>query len=471
MAESVPDPHSPVEITVPPEGTVLGGKYRVEHELGRGGMGVVLLARHQVLGHRVALKILSGKASPVVLARFLREARATVELQSEHVCRVLDEGTSADGAPFLVMEYLEGDDLLRVLQKKGPLSVQEAADAVLQACDAMAEAHARGIVHRDLKPSNLFLCRRADGRSLIKVLDFGVSKLAPTMGDTELTETLAMLGSPMYMSPEQVTSAKTVDHRADVWALGVVLFRLLTKRSPFEAQGAMAVCAAILRDPPQKPREFRPELPVGLEAVIMRCLEKDPGKRFQTVLDLGRALVPFVPEGVTAARFRGAARLALGGDKPESTLTFSGSASPAVELGTYGAVTSNSAHVVRPRARWPWAVGFVALLSIVGLVVGLVVSKDAPKTGSTTSSASSSLDEPKTSAASAVTATAPAPTMQGAIEAAPPSVETTASVVATAVASSKPTASTKPISKPPLKPTNKPPVGKKPWGSAIDDPL
>ena len=439
-----------IESTTPGVGSLLG-KYRVESVLGKGGMGIVVGARHETLNHRVAIKILSstGRAQPTALARFLREARATMELKSEHVVRMLDEGTTEAGAPYLVMEYLEGEDLMHALAARGPLPVDQAVEHLLQACDAMAEAHANGIVHRDLKPANLFLTRRADGRTLVKVLDFGISKLTSDESDNELTETLAMLGSPTYMSPEQIRSAKTVDHRTDVWSLGVVLFRLLTQSTPFVGQGAMAMCSSILNDPPQSPRSLRPELPLALEEVILRCLEKDPARRYPDMTELGRALAAFAPDGVTAARFRTA---------PLSALPVpSGPVSAAVisDPGTQAAlITHHSVATTRPK-RWPLALGFVVVAGV-SLVAGLAlrgkesVDKVAPP-----------LEKPAVAAPSPSAIASTAPSVA-------PSVEPSASVVASAKPSVVPTkVAPKPAASATVTSKTKP----KNWGGAIDDPL
>src|SRR5215831_21397407 len=210
---------------VPRLGEVLANKYRVLEGLGAGGMGVVLLVEHMELGQRMAIKMMRPDAVGDVgaVTRFLREARAAAGLESEHVVRIFDVGTLESGVPYMVMELLRGEDLSRVLHANGPLPISEAVDYVLQACHAIAEAHGLGIVHRDLKPSNLFLTRRSDGSPLIKVLDFGVSKIAAAEGRNDLTCSNAVLGSPVYMSPEQAKNARSVDARADVWSLGVIL--------------------------------------------------------------------------------------------------------------------------------------------------------------------------------------------------------------------------------------------------------
>ena len=282
------------------QGDVLAGKYRVDRVLGAGGMGVVVAATHTHLGQRVALKFLLPELAgrPDILARFDREARAAVKIQSEHVARVLDTGVLENGAPYMVMEYLEGSDLAQLIQQRGRLDGQEAIEYVLQACEALAEAHVAGIVHRDLKPANLFLTRRADGSPCVKVLDFGISK-ATLLGDgpagAPLTQTSAMMGSPKYMSPEQLKSSRDVDARTDIWALGVVLFELLTGETAFQAPTMPELCISILQAPPQPLRHKRPDAPPGVEAVINRCLEKDPARRFASVAELAFALGEFAP--------------------------------------------------------------------------------------------------------------------------------------------------------------------------------
>ncbi len=275
-------------------GAVIAGKYVVERLLGKGGMGVVVAARHLQLREEVALKFLHVEMArkPALVIRFDREARAAARIKSEHVARVLDVGTMEDGVPFIVMEMLSGSDLHRLSAARGPLPWNEAALYVAQACDAVAEAHRYGIVHRDLKPANLFLTHRADGSPLVKVLDFGISKMAEE-GAEELTATTDVLGSPLYMSPEQIESPKDVDARADVWALGAILYKLLSGRAAFAAATAGSSLAKIVKDAPPPLHPQRPDVPPELEALVMRCLEKDLNNRVQTVVELARALQPF----------------------------------------------------------------------------------------------------------------------------------------------------------------------------------
>ena len=264
-------------------------------------MGVVVAAQHLQLGKRVAVKFLLPQvcANAEAVGRFLREARAAVQLESEHVARVIDVGTLETGAPYMVMEYLVGADLGQVLQTRGPLPIEEVVDYVLQACEAIAEAHALGIVHRDLKPANLFLTQRKDGSALVKVLDFGISKATGDEAAIQpsLTATSAVMGSPQYMSPEQMRSSKNVDSRTDIWSLGMILYELLAGRPAYEADTLPGLCAMIATDPPPPLRKVRPDVPAALEAVVMRCLAKDPEQRMHDVGELATALLAFGTKG------------------------------------------------------------------------------------------------------------------------------------------------------------------------------
>jgi len=282
-------------------GDVIAEKYRVERVLGRGGMGVVVAATHLHLDQPVALKFIIpgavGQDSQAV-ERFMREARAAGRLRSEHVAKVYDVGMLSAGAPYIVMEYLEGRDLSAVVEAEGALDPEIAADYLLQACEAMAEAHSLGIIHRDIKPQNLFLTKGVGGKALVKVLDFGVSKIrTPGAVDAALTSTSSMMGSPMYMAPEQMRSARSADARSDIWALGVVLYTLLTGDAPFVAETMTELALKVVQDahPPVSLR--RPNVVQGLAAVVDRCLEKNPANRYADVSDLATALTEFAPPG------------------------------------------------------------------------------------------------------------------------------------------------------------------------------
>ena len=305
---------SPVEI-----GKVIRGKYRIDRVLGEGGMGIVAAAWHLVLEQRVAIKFLRPELieHPEVTARFLREARAASRIESDHVARVIDVDALDDGVPFMVLEYLEGSDLSNVRGAGGGgLPVETAVDYVLQACRAVAEAHAHGIVHRDLKPANLFLAKRRDGVLRVKVLDFGISKVtgAPGSSDSSLgmTQAAVVMGSIEYMSPEQMLSSRDVDARTDIWALGVILFELITGRVPFPGETLTQVCALVMSTEPPRIRALRPDVPEGLEQVILWCLTKDRDRRIATVDALVAALQPFAPAAMAMSmRMPGSTGMAL----------------------------------------------------------------------------------------------------------------------------------------------------------------
>lgn len=283
-------------------GTVLAGKYRIEKILGQGAMGVVVAARHLRLDEDVAIKFLLPAAleSRETLARFEREAQAAAKIRSEHVARVRDVGRLESGAPYMVMEHLSGMDLKEYLAKTGPLPVEEAIHYLLQACEALAEAHALGIVHRDLKPANMFRILRTDGTPSVKILDFGISKLQNS--DAGMTQTSTMMGSPYYMSPEQMMSSKDVDARTDVWALGVILHQLLIGEVPFGGDSIGEVCAKIITTEAPPLSDFREDIPPGLQTVLNRTLVKDRNMRLSNVAEFAQALAPFGQEGdVTSA--------------------------------------------------------------------------------------------------------------------------------------------------------------------------
>jgi serine/threonine protein kinase len=282
-------------------GDLLAGKYRVERILGEGGMGVVVAAHHELLDQHVAVKLLyQDVADREAQSRLLLEARACAKLQSEHVARVVDVDTGADGLPFIVMELLEGADLCQIADARGALPRWLVVDYMLQSLEGLAHAHSRNIVHRDLKPSNLFLANRADGTQIIKILDFGISKSTDPFENTgerkramQLTGGRAVLGSPPYMSPEQVRSPKTVDHRTDIWSLGVVMYELLTNSMPFGGDEINETFAQVLEKEPQPIRAIVTGVPEGLERVVMKCLQKNRDNRFSDVAELARALVAF----------------------------------------------------------------------------------------------------------------------------------------------------------------------------------
>lgn len=276
-------------------GSRLIGKYEIVRPIGRGGFGLVYEAKHLGLRARVAIKVLRSESRqhPQTLERFRREAWASAQIASPHVVRVTDVDVLEDGTPFIVMELLQGRDLEAELQARGRLPIRELVGHVLQAASAIHEAHLRGVVHRDLKPNNLFLAEHGGSRS-IKVLDFGLSKIA---SELSVTKTSAQLGTPLYMSPEQLRSAKSVDGRSDIWALGVILYRMLTLRTPFEGATATDVMVSIMSQPAPELTRLAPNVPADLASVVMRALRKEPAERFQDVTELAGALAPFGPPG------------------------------------------------------------------------------------------------------------------------------------------------------------------------------
>ncbi|HEY5960165.1 MAG TPA: protein kinase, partial [Polyangiaceae bacterium] len=271
--------------------TVVAEKYRIDGLLGRGGMGVVLSARHIDLGHRVAIKVVSSNDASAA-ARLLREAKTCAHLESDHIARVFDLGSLPSGLPYFVMEHLVGEDLSKLIAR-GPVPPALAIEFIIQACSALRTAHAAGVIHRDLKPGNLFVVKRADGKTWLKVLDFGLSKLVPggsLATSDSLTQSQAILGSPMYMSPEQIRATEVVDARSDIWSIGVILYELLSARRPFGAPAISALLIAITTETPPPLSTLVADLPDGLEAIVMRCLQKDPADRYPSVAALADAL-------------------------------------------------------------------------------------------------------------------------------------------------------------------------------------
>lgn len=284
-------------------GDVVAGKYRLESLIGEGGMGYVLSATHVELGELVALKFLRPEALQYeeLVGRFAREAQAAARIKSQHVARVYDVGMSPTGIPYIVMEHLQGQDLATLMATGSRLSVETAVEYVMQACEGLASAHALGIVHRDIKPENLFLTQASPGSpSVVKLLDFGISKVDLTtrpvsQGSRALAQTTALLGSPRYMSPEQIRNSTQVDGRADIWALGCVLYELLAGHPPFDAASIMELGAAILGDDPVPVRVLAAHVAPELDTVVMRCLQKRPNARYQNIAELAFALYPFAP--------------------------------------------------------------------------------------------------------------------------------------------------------------------------------
>lgn len=351
-------------------GETLAGTYRIERVLGEGGMGVVLLGRHLRLDKQVAIKLLRREAVRALGApRFVQEARIAAKLKGDHVARVYDVD-EVDGTPYLVMEYLEGSTLAGELDRQGPFSVERAVDTVLEACEALAEAHSLGIVHRDIKLENLFLSRSPDGTSRLKLLDFGVSKV---LGADSLTRTAALVGSPVYMAPEQLESSKDVDSRADIWSLGVVFYELLSGKQPFGGDTLPQLCVSIREHEAPSLVGIRPDVPAELDRVVQRCLAKRRQDRYPSVADLVVDLAPFA-SAKTQGSVESARRLVRAA---AATVDFADS-SPGVEsvrtqapARTPSSTVAATISIAKPepnRRRWLGAV--LAVVAIAGLVVG-----------------------------------------------------------------------------------------------------
>ncbi len=384
-------------------GAVLADKYRVDKVLGIGGMGMVVAATHLELDQRVALKFMLPEAlmSAQATDRFLREARAAVKLRGEHVCRVLDVGKLENGSPYIVMEFLEGEDFAQLLSRRGALPVHEAIDFVLQALEGLAEAHVNGIVHRDLKPGNLFIATDNDGSPLVKVLDFGISKLA----GANATKTGEVMGSPAYMAPEQMVSAKDVDARADLWAMGVILYHAIAGRIPFEEDNLPALCMAVMNSTPRPVDAIAPNpVPPGLSATVMRCLAKQREGRPSDVGELAAALAPFGSADAQASAARIGKVLRRQGSSSGSsaaiavTMPSSSSLLPAAQatpttpnqpISTIGASAGESLRLppqspAKPKSKWPLfaAGGASAAIAVVVIALAARGGKSDPTTPS-----------------------------------------------------------------------------------------
>ncbi|MDI7266987.1 MAG: serine/threonine-protein kinase, partial [Myxococcota bacterium] len=315
-------------------GNVLEGKYEILRVIGEGGMGVVYEASHKLLGHRLAVKVLHPDVArdPGIIERFHNEARIAAALGHENIVKVTDMGVLPSGAPFLVMEYLEGESLASRIESGGPLPPRQAAEIVVHVLHALSLVHHAGVVHRDLKPDNVFLAQRPAGpgreKTTVKLLDFGVSKLrTPGAQHLHLTRTGAVLGTPYYMAPEQAAGKKDMDHRADIYSVGVILYETLTGRRPFEGQTCNELFAAILMGPPTPPRRHRPGLPAKIETVVMKAISRKPEERFATAAEFLRALEPFAPPALASSLDRsrsGAAAVQTAVGTPAVTGTPSG---------------------------------------------------------------------------------------------------------------------------------------------------
>ncbi|MEO7731862.1 MAG: serine/threonine-protein kinase [Kofleriaceae bacterium] len=431
---------------VVPIGAVLAGRYRVERVLGQGGMGVVVKAMHLQLHQPVAMKFLLPEVlgNQQIVQRFLREAQAAVRLKSEHVARVIDVGSLESGAPYMVLEYLEGSDLSTF--PRSQLSVGVVVDLILQACEALAEAHSLGIVHRDIKPANFFIVRGADGTPMLKVLDFGISK-TPVTG-TNLTATQSVMGTPAYMSPEQMRSSRDVDQRSDLWALGVVLYELLQGAPPF---GGDTFSSMVIKVVTEALPAMTVPLPGDLSAIVYRCLEKDPARRFQNVAELAQALAPYARSETQASISVQRTRSIVGLENHRAPVE-PGPARRAIPPSTIsGAAGANTMPPPTGRKRWPIV---AALGALAGVVIIAVVSSRGGAGDPSKSSAAAPRD-------TATTAPAPPPPPPAATTPpAPPAVATTPAAAPPAATTPVATApaTTPPATAPAAAPLTPPPA-------------
>jgi serine/threonine-protein kinase len=282
---------------------------RLLRPLGEGGMGAVWVAEHQSLRTQVVVKFMSGDLlkSPEATARFSREAAAASQVKSPHVVQTFDHGITSEGTPYIVMELLEGRDLEHHLRAGGPMAPREVVAVVAQLARALSKAHERSIVHRDIKPSNVFLCDAGGGEMFVKLLDFGIAKGPEVAIVGSTTRTGSFIGSPYYMSPEQVVGAKDIDHRSDLWSTAVVAFEALTGERPFYAETVGALALKIHRDPLPKPTTFNSKLPVALDQWFEHACAREPEKRYQSAKEMADALAVAVtgeamPAGVNIDR-------------------------------------------------------------------------------------------------------------------------------------------------------------------------
>ena len=405
--------------SLPTVGDIIADKYRVDGQLGEGGMAVVFAAHHLLLDKPIAVKLLSPELPrlPQIIERFLTEARAAARVDSPHVARVMDVGVLVNGLPYMVMERLDGCDLEELLRLEKRLAIGDAVDYVLQALQGLAHAHTLGVIHRDLKPSNLFLAHQADGSAIVKILDFGIAKLDKVSRATQQGQAV---GSPTYMSPEHIRNIGAIDHRTDIWAMGVVLYELLTGRPPVEEEGVGETLAAVLNKRPPPPSALRPEIPPGLDAAIMRCLEHDPTNRWPDVAHFARAIAPFgtgacasFPDAIEQTlrqqlrRYSGSKAFV---PRPPTPITAMVPVNPTTTTQEAPAVSEDSVPELQPRRRKLWVA--LAVIATAGATYGLLVNAHVLQSfafSGPPADATTPLAQPSDSLASASASAAKAP--------------------------------------------------------------
>ncbi len=373
----------PVQAGDPKLGMVLQDRYRIVRLLGEGGMGAVYEGEHLLIKKRVAIKCLHAQyaQNPEVVARFHREALAATSIGHENIIEVTDLGRFPDGAVFMVLEFLQGRDFANLIEDEGPQPLNRVVHIMMQICDALTAAHDKEIVHRDLKPENVFLIRRGDDRDFVKLLDFGISKMksASDSPNSSMTRTGMALGTPYYMAPEQAQGRKDVDHRADIYALGVILFRALTGQHPFDHDSYPMLVLKICTEPPPPLRRYRPDLPPEIEQLAAKMLAKTPDERFPNCAAVKAALRPFagfsdVPVVNEVPRNDALPLASIAGYVPPAAATTPSPATPAPTSGARGTPLATQTVVTLPGAsRAPLfiGVGVVALLAVAGGGVAL----------------------------------------------------------------------------------------------------
>jgi serine/threonine protein kinase len=412
-----------------PIGGMIGDKYRVDSVLGVGGMGVVVAATHTTLGQRVAIKFLLPDAlkSKEIVTRFEREARAAVKIHSEHVARVIDVGELPSGAPYMVMEYLEGKDLAHRIAA-GPLPLDEAVRYILETCEALADAHAAGIVHRDIKPTNLFLAKRTDKTVSVKVLDFGISKIVDGAIKGRITSAQSVMGSPCYMSPEQLRDPTSVDHRADIWALGIVLYEALTGTPPFVNDLVAQIITQVLDGKTPRASQARPEVPAAVDNIIARCLAKQPSDRYHDIGELAAALAPFSSDG--ARTLERIDRILDRNLTAEQRLAVSTALRAAPTVVPVAALSTSpgwgSGDVVVPKRSMRGVMGLVAVLALAGGIAFVATRHRTTAAGNvaTTTAAATSSEPANKTAAPSIPTSQSAPSATASTVQAPKPVQT-----------------------------------------------